>query len=546
LNTGTHVGHLWSSTGTLLATATFTGETGSGWQQVTFSTPVAIAANTVYVASYHCLGGHYSADRSFFATQGVDSPPLHLLASGASGGNGVYGYGAAGTFPAQSYQASNYWVDVVFSPTTVVTLSAITVNPSAPAIAPGATQQFAATGTYSDASTQSLTAQVIWTSSNLSVATISATGLATGAGLGTTTISATLGAIHGSATLTVQAAPLSITTTSLLGGTQGVAYAATLTRSGGVAPYTWSIASGLPPGVTLDPSTGLLSGTPTLAGVYDFTAQVTDANAGIATKPLSITITPPSAVSITTASLPGGTQGISYSAPLAASGGVVPYTWSTGSGLPPGLSINPSSGVISGTPTAVGVYSFTAQATDAVAQTATRTLSLTIVAQTNLSAWPSTAVPTRVDIGLDSPVELGVKFRSDTAGSITALRFYKAALNTGTHVGHLWSSTGTLLATATFVGETGSGWQQVTFSAPVAIAANTIYVASYHCPGGHYSADLDFFATQGVDSPPLHLLASGASGGNGVYRYGGSGTFPALSYHSSNYWVDVVFSPTPP
>ena len=75
-----------------------------------------------------------------------------------------------------------------------------------------------------------------------------------------------------------------------------------------------------------------------------------------------------------------------------------------------------------------------------------------------------------------------MKFRSDVAGYVTGVRFYKAAGNTGTHVGNLWSSTGTRLATATFTGETASGWQQVTFSPPVAIAANTVYVASYHCP----------------------------------------------------------------
>ena len=120
--------------------------------------------------------------------------------------------------------------------------------------------------------------------------------------------------------------------------------------------------------------------------------------------------------------------------------------------------------------------------------------------------WPSTALPGVADAGPDSAVELGVQFRSAIAGSITGIRFYKATANTGTHVGNLWTSNGTLLATATFTGETASGWQQVLFSKPVAIASNTVYVASYHCTIGHYSADTGYFSMQGVDNYPLHAL----------------------------------------
>jgi hypothetical protein len=147
-----------------------------------------------------------------------------------------------------------------------------------------------------------------------------------------------------------------------------------------------------------------------------------------------------------------------------------------------------------------------------------------------------------VDGGPDSAVEVGVKFRADVNGLITGIRFYKASTNTGTHVGNLWTSTGTRLTTATFTGETASGWQQVNFSSPVAITANTVYVASYHTSVGHYSADENYFATTGVDRPPLHALADGVSGANGVYAYGSSGSFPNQTWRSANYWVDVVFS----
>jgi len=112
-------------------------------------------------------------------------------------------------------------------------------------------------------------------------------------------------------------------------------------------------------------------------------------------------------------------------------------------------------------------------------------------------------------------------------------------------MGHLWSRTGTLLATATFSNETATGWQQVLFSAPVTVTAGTTYVVSYWAPVGHYSVDNNYFATTGRTNAPLTALAAGVDGVNGVYRQGSS-AFPTSSYLSSNYWVDVVFTPTAP
>jgi uncharacterized membrane protein YfhO len=98
----------------LLASATFSNETASGWQQVTFGTPVAISANTVYVVSYHAPNGGYAVDTSYFANAGYDAAPLHALKDGASGGNGLYLYGATSGLPTNTYASSNYWVDIVF------------------------------------------------------------------------------------------------------------------------------------------------------------------------------------------------------------------------------------------------------------------------------------------------------------------------------------------------------------------------------------------------------------------------------------------------
>ena len=150
--------------------------------------------------------------------------------------------------------------------------------------------------------------------------------------------------------------------------------------------------------------------------------------------------------------------------------------------------------------------------------------------------------PTQVDSGDLNSVELGVKFRSDVNGFVDGLRFFKSAANTGTHVGSLWTSTGTLLAEGTFSNESASGWQQLSFTNPVPVTANTTYVVSYHTTVGHYSFDSSYFVASGVDNGPLHGLASGVDGPNGVFVYSDTPSFPNNSFNSTNYWVDPVFN----
>jgi hypothetical protein len=258
-------------------------------------------------------------------------------------------------------------VEILPLTSTLPTLSSIGVTPANVTISTGITQQFSATGTYSDGSTQNLTSLVSWASSSASVAGVNSSGLTTGLNAGTSNISAALGGVSGNTNLSV-----------------------------------------------LVPSTS-----------------------------------------------------------------------------------------------------------------------------TSLTIWPSTAIPGTVDSGPDSAVELGVKFTSDVSGTVSGIRFYKGGGNTGTHVGNLWSSSGAKLASATFTGESATGWQQVYFATPVEITGNTVYLASYHTNVGHYSDDQNYFAGTGVESPPLHALANG---GNGIYAYGSPSAFPNLSWQSSNYWVDVVFT----
>ena len=254
----------------------------------------------------------------------------------------------------------------------------------------------------------------------------------------------------------------------------------------------------------------------------------------------------PTMLSITTTSLPDGALNVSYSATLAASGGTTPYTWSIIKRLAADRSVaqQRNRSHLRNT-SCFGTFNFTAQVTDSgnPTQIANKSLEHYRLRAGEFHHLAKHGGPR--DRGLRTGQRGGtggeVPFRF--GGYITGIRFYKASANTGTHVGNLWTSSGTLLATATFTNETASGWQQVNFSSPVAITANTVYVASYHANVGHYSDDQNYFQGAGVDSPPLHALADGVSGVNGVYAYGSTSSFPNQGWRSSNYWVDVVFQP---
>ena len=133
-------------------------------------------------------------------------------------------------------------------------------------------------------------------------------------------------------------------------------------------------------------------------------------------------------------------------------------------------------------------------------------------------------------------VEVGLRFRSSANGFVDGVRFYKGPGNTGRHIGSLWTTDGTRLATAKFGTETASGWQSVTFATPVGIAAGTTYVASYFAPRGHYASTENYFATRRTAG-----TLTAPAGSNGVYNYGSASTYPTASWRSSNYWVDVNF-----
>jgi hypothetical protein len=165
-------------------------------------------------------------------------------------------------------------------------------------------------------------------------------------------------------TLVVDPAPLAITTSNLPSNEADTLYEFALEATGGVAPYAWS-ATGLPAGLSLDASAGMISGMPTTEGTYSVSVQVTDSNGQTAGAAFTLDITPApvQTLTITTTSLPDAQVGQAYSAQVSATGGVVPYTFGA-TGLPDGLAIDSGSGVISGTPTATGTDTVTITVTD--------------------------------------------------------------------------------------------------------------------------------------------------------------------------------------
>jgi hypothetical protein len=417
-NTGTHVGSLWTNTGQLLARATFTNESASGWQQVNFSTPVSITAGTTYVASYLAPNGGFSMDNNYFETAGVNNGPLHAIPSGPAGPNGLYKYSNSSAFPTNSFSNRNYWVDVVFN-------AAANSDNTPPTV-----QSFTAADGSTSLTTDSAIA--IKLSEAINIATVNSSSVQL----------------------------LNPDLTSLPGGCCST-------------PGGWC--SGCP--LSQGANTRVISTTLS----YDALSR-------------TIIVTP--------------------NAPLDT---LQPYTV---------LVMGGANGVkdLAGNPLAN--------------DTAATFLTPAQPASIRSTLWPDTTVPAVADSGDGQAVEVGVTFTADKSGSITGLRFYKSAANTGTHIGNLWTSTGQLLATATFTNETASGWQQVNFATPVAITAGTTYVASYHTSSGHFSATANYF-TAAYDGGILNVPASG-----GVYAYG-SGGFPTSTFQSTNYWVDVVLRTAP-
>ncbi|ARM15679.1 cadherin-like/VCBS repeat-containing protein (plasmid) [Rhizobium phaseoli Brasil 5] len=499
LDTGTHTGSLWSSTGTRLATLTFTNETVSGWQTAYFTSPVTLTVGQTYTASYHTNSGHYSTTTNYF-TSNVTSGPLTAPASG----NGVYRYGSNSLFPTSTFQSTNYWVDVMF------TTPSGNTTPTAVADAGDATEK----GGVANGSGGAVASGNVLTNDTDPDAGDTKTVSAVNFGATSGTLGSALNGTYGSLVLNASGA-----------------YSYAINESNTAVQ-------------------GLRQSTNTLSDVFSYTMR--DSAGATATANLTVTIhgandAPVLAVQTTTQNATVGSA-FSFTLPTTTfsdvdSGETLAYsaTAADGTALPSWLSFNASTRTFSGTPTTSGTYGVKVTATDLGGLAANETFNITAsTTPATYSLFSASSTPAQTNLNDGQQLELGVKFTSNVAGDVTGIRFYRSANDNGQNVVDLWSSTGTKLATATFTNTTASGWQTANFTTPFTIAANTTYVASYHTTGA-YVATGGFF-NNAVTSGPLTATASG----NGVYRYGGSATagiFPNATFGATNYWADVVFRP---
>jgi len=261
---------------------------------------------------------------------------------------------------------------------------------------------------------------------------------------------------------------------------------------------------------------------------------------------------PPSTVPTPVAQEPGpGATNVSvaspvtvrFNAPLAPNTGTVALTTSSGAPVAGALT-RPDASTLVFTPSAAladgASYTVTVSGVKTIAGTpmsgpATWTFQTASVSLCPCTLFSSTAVPGQVDSGDTGAVTVGVRFTASVDGYVNAVRFYKAASNTGAHTVSIWSSSGVRLATASATNETASGWQTVPLSQPLAVTAGTQYVAGYYAPVGHYSYQGSFFASDWVNGP-----LTAPAGTNGIYSYG-SDTYPTHDGGGANYWVTPVY-----
>ena len=291
--------------------------------------------------------------------------------------------------------------------------------------------------------------------------------------------------------------------------------------------------------------TGLTTGT-----TYRFTVTATNPNGDGPASAQSNAVTPSAAVvpaAPTNVKAQPGTSSAQVSWTAAAADGDSPVTGQTVTPYIDGNAQTPVQvGAAATSTTVTGLtngtsYTFKVSAANAVGSSPQSAASPAVTPQNTIFGFTTPVGSTYVD---HTPVELGVKFTADYSGTITGVRFYKAAENVGTHVGSLWSASGQRLAQATFTNESSSGWQAVTFATPVAVTAGTTYVASYYSPEGAYTAT-SFGLASAVDGGPVQTVPN-ATSSNGVYAYGATSNFPQSSYDGANYWVDVLYALSAP
>ena len=485
--TGTHVGRVWNATGTQLASVTFANESPSGWQRQALATPLTLQPGQTYVVSVG-LNAFYSKTESAL-TQPLSSGPL----SAPSGANGVYN-GTAGQFPSSSWMSSNYFVDAVVK------------RPSGAPRVPGVTTVSPLSG---------------------------ATGVARGA-----RVTATFNLPVDSSTIN----PFTFT----LRDSDGDLVPATVSYDAGEQTAALQPQSPLETGeaYTARVGTGVQSDdqTPLPSAVeWSFTTvppdppqvtQVSPVNGAASLSPVATTVRVTFTEPIETSTLSGFTL-------TGPGGAAVPASVSYDA--PTRTATLTPSGALSPATTYTAALSTAVQSTRGIALTAPVTWQFT-TSSCPCRLFDSGTSP--VDGNLDVrnyragagpfSLEMGVKVQVTQPARVEAIRFYKDANETGSHVGRVWSSTGALLATTTFSGESASGWQEQALATPLPLTPGQTYVVSVGL-NSRFVMTSGALAAERVSGP----LRSIADNKNGVWA-NVAGDFPTNTWGSSNYFVDTV------
>ena len=555
------------------------------------ATPVTLQPGSTYVVSVNA-NSFFVSTRSGLATQIVSGP----LRSVADGQNGVFG-NSAGTFPTQSFSSSNYFVDVIASPTAA---SAPTVTTTSPVSGGnGVSTGVAVTATFSR---------------SMDSSTINGS---------TVTLSGPAGSVAGTVSYNSGTNVVTLTPSSPLAF--GTVYTAridgSLRAADGIglgSPYSWSfttIAAVAPQVTRTVPANGAgnvnggvvvradfskplnaatvtttsfklvgPSGTVAATVAYDSTLQEASLTPTAALAPGSYTAT----VAASVAATDGATLGTAFTWTFTVPSVAVPLTVASGTPAAGATAVardaavtavfsrdittstlstatfllkDPSNNVIPAT-VAYNPASRTATLTASALLTASTTYSVqltnaiqaddgTPLSGTTSWTFTTSACPCSVFAAALTPsltgnptsdgrtgtgpftYELGMKFTVDTATQLTAIRFYKDAGETGSHTGTLWTIDGTKVTTVAFSNETSSGWQQQALSAPVQLQTGTTYIVSVNANASFGVTPGGLAASQGTG--PLHSVV----GSNGVFG-SAAGVFPTGTYNSTNYFVDVV------
>lgn len=520
---GDYTGQLWTASGTLLASGTFTNVTTDSWQELIFDQPVLIDANTTYVASYHTKFDTYVISENEL-TAAVTNGSLTALDDATAGGNGVYAYGPTPNFPVYAFNASNYWVDVIFSPN-VYTFDLTNITDDEDCENTGALQTLEVTSI--DCGTLPLN-MVVQPSSTLTAVgqtftvTVSSDFTGTPPGPDIDDIEVHLAFDETKlqvVSITEEPTVAAFTDKPIPAGSVAgqINYHATTTTpvtadDFSILSITFEVIGGegttTPLTLRRDPPTDETriagTGNSILASVVNATVTI---NAEDCVVPTATIIAPEGALTC---------NGQSFDLVLAASPapvGVEPFD----------LTIAGPGGTVTYNDVPIGGV-------------------ITNFVPSVENIWPASYPLPIPPTENDASVTLGVKFRSTVSGFVRGVRFFSPDdVSTGDFTGQLWSESGDLLASGTFTGVTASGWQELTFAEPVLIDANTIYVASYHTTSINYVETTGGLVND-ISNGSLTAPGSASVGGNGVYTYGATPTFPTETV-DSHYWVDVIFAP---